>query len=350
MRRRQDVKNERDSAGAIKAGRKLFGDDSAAIGLSMILYMILLNGLTLLLRAAARPLAGVPPNIHQIISGLAEVLAYTLTFVFTVLFMSKGAVRPAGFSNPGTLFAALTVPLFFVTFLLLNYINIFVKELLSYIGVFGVSPSIIPPKSGASLLVFLLMYVLLPPVLEELLFRGVLLFRLRRFGDGFAVALSSFIFALMHHNLVSMPGIFLTGLLFGYLTILSGSLVPAMLMHLLNNSIAVLFLWFERYKTPAEMNMLASAVFLAGITSFALICMYAVVFMLQRREPRQSDAAVLTARLFQSRNTQIPARIAFARAFRSGWMIAFTVIAVFITLYMEFLPRLMEQATKFRGS
>lgn len=82
---------------------------------------------------------------------------------------------------------------------------------------------------------FLLM-VVLPPILEELAFRGFLLARLTRLiGARDAVLLQAAVFAIVHMSPVILPSHFAMGLALGIATRRTGSLVPGMLMHALWN-------------------------------------------------------------------------------------------------------------------
>jgi len=328
--------------------QRFFNNDPAVIGLSMILYMLLLNGLTLLFSElvplfldAASPAYQSNLQIAQRGAGIA---AYAITFLFTIIFMSRSSPGFASLSYPKPPGAALTLPAFFAAFLLINYLNAFLKGIFNDLGVYGIDPSLDAPRSGIPLILFVLMYILLPAVLEELLFRGVILFRLRRFGDGFAVVLSSFIFALMHHNMISMPGIFLIGVLFAYATIYSNSIIPAMVMHFLNNAIAILLIWLEQHGAPEASNLLAISIFLVGVTSFAAMFIYAVIFAAQGKKPRRIDSS---ENISHSGTGKLKPHMAFASVFGSGWMIAFIITAVFITLSLEFFPRVIEQLLAF---
>lgn len=80
----------------------------------------------------------------------------------------------------------------------------------------------------------------LPAIAEELVFRGVLLRSLAtRFHAGVAIAISSAVFAIYHLEPSQMVTTFMLGLALGYLTLRSRSIVPAMLCHFLNNTIAI---------------------------------------------------------------------------------------------------------------
>jgi sodium transport system permease protein len=85
------------------------------------------------------------------------------------------------------------------------------------------------------------------PVFEELLFRGLLHSTLRaRLGQGVALILTALIFALMHdtgqtlHDPRSFPlPIFYLGIVLGLIRERTGSVVPGMAVHALNNFIAL---------------------------------------------------------------------------------------------------------------
>ena len=88
--------------------------------------------------------------------------------------------------------------------------------------------------------VLLLVYVcVLGPIAEELVFRGVILKVLQKHGVSFAVIFSAFLFMLFHQNIAQLFLPFLLGIMLALITVRSGSIVPAILAHILNNSLAM---------------------------------------------------------------------------------------------------------------
>lgn len=81
---------------------------------------------------------------------------------------------------------------------------------------------------------------LLAPILEELLFRGAIENRLlQQWKNPWAgIVVSSLIFGVIHMNPAQIPFAFLIGLMFGWLYYRTGSLLPGIIGHVLNNSIA----------------------------------------------------------------------------------------------------------------
>ena len=86
-----------------------------------------------------------------------------------------------------------------------------------------------------SVIISFIHLVILPPLLEEILMRKLVLGSVLPFGKSGAVIFSSLIFALFHMNLMQIPFAFLCGLVFGYFTVKTGSLFFAVLLHFLKN-------------------------------------------------------------------------------------------------------------------
>lgn len=86
----------------------------------------------------------------------------------------------------------------------------------------------------------LLAYVcVLGPILEETLFRGMILQSLRPWGNRLAIIVSAVLFGLAHLNLYQGLPAVLLGLLFGFVTVKTGSIVPSAIMHILYNSLSM---------------------------------------------------------------------------------------------------------------
>ncbi|MCL1917226.1 MAG: CPBP family intramembrane metalloprotease [Peptococcaceae bacterium] len=78
------------------------------------------------------------------------------------------------------------------------------------------------------------------PVFEEFLCRGILLHAIKPYGNGFAVIVSALFFGLIHGNFIQAPGAFVFGIFLGIVTLRTGSLRPAILIHAFNNTFFVL--------------------------------------------------------------------------------------------------------------
>ncbi len=84
---------------------------------------------------------------------------------------------------------------------------------------------------------------LLAPVAEEILFRGIMLRGLLdSFNQVIAILISSLLFATIHFSLTDFVTLFCASAGYALLTIRAHSLQPALLAHLINNSITVYYL------------------------------------------------------------------------------------------------------------
>ena len=100
-------------------------------------------------------------------------------------------------------------------------------------------PAAVFPESTAERALFLAERVLISSVLEEILYRRLIMGRLLPYGEWFAVTVSAALFALAHGSLAKVVPVFLTGLALGYLYLVTGSLRACVAYHFLNNAVAV---------------------------------------------------------------------------------------------------------------
>jgi membrane protease YdiL (CAAX protease family) len=87
--------------------------------------------------------------------------------------------------------------------------------------------------------------ILIAPICEEIFFRGFLLQGLRAMvSTSQAIAISAIIFAIIHGSPGSFPILFTLGVLLAVLRVRSKSLWPGLILHIINNGIAAMYiLW-----------------------------------------------------------------------------------------------------------
>jgi membrane protease YdiL (CAAX protease family) len=106
------------------------------------------------------------------------------------------------------------------------------------------SEALLPP--GIPLWQVLLFLAVLPGVMEELAFRGALLHGLHRRLHPVALALVvGALFGLFHGALFRVAPTAFLGVLLAVITMLTGSIFPAMLWHVVNNALALLAGMFQ---------------------------------------------------------------------------------------------------------
>lgn len=103
------------------------------------------------------------------------------------------------------------------------------------------------------------------PIVEEVIFRGLVLSRLRRAMPGWlAVVLTALAFGLCHGQIVWMAYAFVLGLVFGFMNLRARSIWPSLVAHLIFNGIGQLAVYLPETETA---GLLFVTVLLAvGIT------------------------------------------------------------------------------------
>jgi len=102
--------------------------------------------------------------------------------------------------------------------------------------------STLPLENIGHLFLNILILGIIPPICEEVLFRGVVFNGLRKsHSDGFSVFLSALLFALMHGSLEQLVFPFIMGIVFAIIVLRTGSIVPSILVHMFNNVLVIIF-------------------------------------------------------------------------------------------------------------
>ena len=132
--------------------------------------------------------------------------------------------------------------LIFIGFGVIALSNIGNNIFASILSSFGMTPVgyefDLPSGFFGTFLVFL-SGALAPALVEEFALRGMVLGVVKKhFGNGPAILVSSIIFSLMHGNLQQIPFALLLGLYLGYITVYTGSILPAVILHFANNFIS----------------------------------------------------------------------------------------------------------------
>lgn len=126
---------------------------------------------------------------------------------------------------------------------------------------------------------------LLAPLLEELLFRGAIIRSLNK-GSGYSmkksILLSALFFGIIHLNPAQVPFAFFMGIIFGWVCWKTGSLIPAILGHVFNNSLAVVELaYLGSEGLLGDADSLSSSLLLIFIALAGLTLMLACGKVLQ---------------------------------------------------------------------
>lgn len=131
------------------------------------------------------------------------------------------------------------------------------------------------PKGAFATIIFIIAHVILAPILEELFFRGLILERLRRYGDLFAILASSMMFSLLHSSLQSFPSAFICGIVFALLAIWTGSFLSPTIIHAINNALSVATILLSANGYEAASNLVFMS-FLMLFTAISAACIFII--------------------------------------------------------------------------
>lgn len=221
-----------------------------------LVYLLARGLLTLLVSALmglahpgaslAKPLgfSGVSTALFQLLIGLGAIVL-TLVFLLKVTRLKTKDLRimlPAPWS-PG-----FCLPVFLGVANLANLAGALINRLAG-----SPATSEMLPSGGPELLMQFLALCVMPAIAEELLFRGAFQGLMRPCGSAAAIFAPALLFGVLHLDLAQGLTAFACGVFLGWLAERSGSILPGMLLHLVNNALAFLTIYL-RYYAPAEVS------------------------------------------------------------------------------------------------
>lgn len=147
---------------------------------------------------------------------------------------------------------------------------------------------------------------IMAPLVEELLFRGAIQGYMLRKGMKplNAILIASAIFGIVHMNPIQIPFAFAIGMIFGWLYYRTGSVVPGIIGHFINNSIACLqmaTLTEEEFNTKTIEWLGAGPTYALFALSFAV--MIGMFLYLKKRLPAAPDYTSLPCHPEQSKGS-----------------------------------------------
>jgi len=180
-----------------------------------------------------------------------------------------------------------------------------------------------------SRLYLLITFALLPALLEEFLFRGILSAEYSSYGAGVAVIISSLCFGLLHFSFVRLPIYFFMGVVLSLTAGATRSLVPPILIHGANNAFV---LFFETYlyriagKHSGGLILLA---FLIGVSTLV----FAILFF-SRAEKLYYGYGVMNRPSPLIRKRKAGELSLPAQAFLSPTFLLFAVFSIILTVFL----------------
>ena len=100
-------------------------------------------------------------------------------------------------------------------------------------------PETAPPNTLFSCIVSVVSTAVVPALCEEFSLRCCSLGLVKKYGKGFGVFCVSLVFGLLHGNVIQLVFATLVGIILGFVTVKTDSIIPAVLIHAFNNGMAV---------------------------------------------------------------------------------------------------------------
>lgn len=219
---------------------------------------------------------GIPPVLYFLLNGSLLLFGITLSVMlyWGIRGISPSQTLPFGRVRPS--FAILMVIFGVGICSVSNIPTSIVVMIQNSMGFSGQVPDL--PLNGDPVVqtLFFFSLAVIPALAEELIFRGVILSSLRRFGDTFAIFASAFLFALYHMNFTQITFAFFCGLVLAFAVIKTGNLWVGVLIHFINNCASVVMTLFE-YNTGQPAQPIYITYFLAtaaaGIAALMILSM-----------------------------------------------------------------------------
>jgi membrane protease YdiL (CAAX protease family) len=217
------------------------------------------------------------PNVQYVLSGMISLVSLTVPYLYTLKATKSTFSELISVKRVASSKLIALVMLGFGASALSNLAsNILESVVNSFFGIQFENPA---PEYGSDAWSFILMLLcvgILPALLEEFAIRGVVLGALRKkFSDTSAIVISSVLFGIMHGNLQQIPFATLLGLLLAYTTIYTGSLLPAIVIHAVNNTMSVILAFSSQNMSPMVSIMTSYIYFtvslIIGICGFIML-------------------------------------------------------------------------------
>ena len=129
------------------------------------------------------------------------------------------------------------------------------------------------PSGGPELFLQFMALCVLPAVTEELFFRGALQGLLRPCGSAVAIFGPALLFSLLHLDAIQGLTALVCGVFLGWLAERSGSILPGMLLHFVNNCLAFCNLYLRLY-APGDVSFAFELFVLLFFPLFSLWLLY----------------------------------------------------------------------------
>ena len=130
------------------------------------------------------------------------------------------------------------IKFFLISYFIMVLLNLFTMGFLWIVGNFKEADVVNPLESvlsNSSIWATIIFAGILSPIIEEVLFRGVMLNKLRTYGDKIAIITTALLFGLFHENFSQFFYAVGLGMIFAYVTLKTGTIKYSIGLHIMIN-------------------------------------------------------------------------------------------------------------------
>lgn len=130
------------------------------------------------------------------------------------------------------------IKFFLISYFIMVLLNLFTTGFLWIVGNFKEADVVNPLESvlsNSSIWATIIFAGILSPIIEEVLFRGVMLNKLRTYGDKIAIITTALLFGLFHENFSQFFYAVGLGIIFAYVTLKTGTIKYSIGLHIMIN-------------------------------------------------------------------------------------------------------------------
>ena len=207
------------------------------IGLVMFLGTLLIYGVQILASLIIKRIPAINTNydLYFIINMLTTYLiAYPLIFLMFKMVPAQTGVEKKKMKPVHILIA---FAICYAGTYLSNMVGTYITEIIGFFKQDEVENVMVNLTGNVSPWANFLIVVIAAPIMEELLFRKVLIDRTARYGEGVSMILSGLMFGLFHGNLNQFMYAFVIGMFFGFIYVKTRNIKYTIILHMIVNFI-----------------------------------------------------------------------------------------------------------------
>lgn len=210
-----------------------------------------------------------------------------------------------------------------------SYLDMLIQMLTGYSIEMPAIPA--PTKSPAGILLFYIAIAVVPALIEEMAFRGIIMQSLRRFGDSFAVICSAVLFGLMHCNLQQIPFAIMAGIFIGYAVVITDSLWTGIIIHFLNNAFSATVTLIGEFYGYESAEMQASNVAFYAFMAIGIVC--TVIYTQKNKPALYKSPLVNSGKSFYGMAPMHSAKVATKDLYKAFFLNGAMVVAFLAVVY-----------------